>query len=241
MDAKHAAQVDHHLEQSRRQLAAYLITWRIRNGLSQRDVEALSRAASGRRRITCASLNAQRLAVERSGPWHPQSGYFVALDEMQQLILAWTERGEWPPKLDKRLQDKVTPFLRLDGQPMQLLDWFAALVGQPGVIASSTHDPAYLEKLERLAAVLGESIEQALADAGLRPIRDMDVFLSAFPNHAERDFLRRVVLGDVLYTPEALHMSLPGIALALTEATGQRWTLERLLAMVNGAPNGSPS
>lgn len=241
MDAKHAKQVDLHLEQSRRRLAAYIMTWRERCGLSQRDVEKLSRAASGRCRVPCASLNAMRLAVQRNGPWHPHSTLFVGLHELQQLILAWTQRQEWPLKLDVRLQDKIAPFLRLDGQPMELLDWFGALVGIEGIIGTGAHDPLYQSQLEQLALVIGERIECALSDAGLRPIRDLDLFLSAYPTHDERDRLRHVVLGDVLYSPEELHNALPGIAMALSEATRHDWTIDRLLALVNGSPNGLPA
>lgn len=240
MDEAHGLRVDMHLEQARRTLAAYIMAWRDRCELSQRDVEKLSRAASGRRRITCDSLNKLRLCVEKGESWHPQTPYLVGLDELQQLILAWTERGEWPARLDTDLQSKLQPFLRLDGQPMRRLDWYAAIIGEPGIIGSSAHDPEYQSKLTRLAAVLGEGIETAMAEAGLRPIRDIDVLLSNYPNHAERAFLKRVVMGDALFTPEALHLALPGIALALTETTGQLWTLERLLAMVNGDPNGVP-
>jgi hypothetical protein len=164
----------------------------------------------------------------------------VGLDELQQLLLAWEERGEWPARLNPDLQTRVQPFRRLDGRPMGRLDWYAALIGEPGIIGASAHDPAHVERLQRLAIVLGEQIEQAMVGSGLRPIRDIDVFLSNYPDHDGRPFLRQVVLGDALFSPDKLHLCLPAIAFALRETTGdQSWSVDRLLDIVNGGSAGA--
>lgn len=239
MDKDKAARVDREQELARRTLAEYVIRWRLRCGLSMLNVEALSKVASGRIRITGNVFNKMRLCAESARQWHPQSGLLLALHDINTLILAWTERGEWPAALDPTLQAKVQPFLRADGQPLSKLDWFRALIGEPGVLAPAFEGTTYETRLAHLAPLLGEVIERAMFAAGLSPIRDLDLLLSHYPLVDQRQQLRAVVLGDALYSPAELHQVLPGVAIALSETTGQDWGTERLLSCGNG--NGTPS
>ena len=226
-DLAHAQAVDERLVRSRQDLAAFIISWKDRNNLSFRDVEALSRAASGRVRISGNALSKVKAAAEGAYNWHPQAVWFVGIAELNQLIVEVNLKGApVPPGLPKELIIGKEPMRRCDGAPLEIVDLFAMFTGMEPVPGPRIQD---LEAIERLATCLGPCIEVVFVRSGKSVIRDMDTFLSYYPHDRER--LRSVIYGQGNMGTRELFEALPDIAFCLSEFTGTRWSREDLLAL----------
>ncbi len=207
-------------------------------GLSYRQLDALSAAASGRSRLPPPTITRiRRAADDLAVAWMPASTTLLALSQMNELIVAILEgRARPPASFDPDIHvPRLEPLRTAAGEVMTLADLGAIVVGVPGIIEPAQLPMADREDLEALIPALGLIIERAIIDAGRSPLRDLPQLLALYPVEAERPLLSRVVHGDAFLTPEQLHLALPGLCYALSRFTGDSWTRERLLSAASSA------
>lgn len=125
--------IDTRLAIARRVLARYLTHWRIRNGVTYRQIEALCTAV-GRPGIPPATIAKwARVAEDPSTAWEPQVITIVLLGAINELVVRIAEGKAEPPDC-LRDHPGIEPMRRLDGQILTAADIALMLIGTEGIL-----------------------------------------------------------------------------------------------------------
>lgn len=233
-DSAYADRQDERLAELRRAFAAQLLTWMADNGLSTVALERLSKAASGRARISTAQINRLKRALTENYHWHPQQGWFVALAELNELIVALSQGAPAPEGVNPAVCAALQPLRNAAGDPMDLRDFVSVFFG---LSAWPERTIDRREDVGRLCTRLPEVVEKLVVEAGRSLLADLDELLSEYPG--DRDRLRAILYRQATPTAEEMDRILPALAYALRQFTGRSWSRDALLDRVgNGNGNG---
>lgn len=126
--------LDTRLAIARRALARCLTNWRVRNQITYRQIDALSKAAVGRSGIPPATIARwARAAEDPSVVWEPQAITIATLGAINDLVVRIQEGAAEPPPSLKQ-HPGIEPMRRLDGQPLSAGDIALVLIGTEGIL-----------------------------------------------------------------------------------------------------------
>lgn len=230
-----------------RLFAQMIMRWRDRQGWSFRKTEAISALASGGEAKVTNGYLAKASAVARGdlAGWSPRADIFEGMAEVSEFLELYNT-GKLKPQLPFRYEkgntkevvteaDLMNKFVirDADGNILKAEDLFAIYVG-------NKQDPTYLcinhEVCQAIAPGFGKTLEQAMNQSDLSPIRDISKLLKKFQGDKEK--LRQVLYDEAVYTAEELDAALPMIAYALSTASGKQWAVDDLVTLAQGG-NGS--
>lgn len=160
----YADQQDARLAAYRRLFAQRFLEWLDHNGITSYALERLSEAASGRRRINSSQVSKLRKVLadnDPAFPWHPQGSWFVAMSDLNALVVAVRRGTPPPPDVDADLCRAIQPMRNDAGDPATLDDLIRAFYG---LTEASERTEAPGPDPQLLPALIRQAVDAAIAD-----------------------------------------------------------------------------